>query len=377
MSTGRNIWVEIPLGCIFLAISVGAGWLTKGTIKQAQEMRTWQATPGQVIACDLKVQRDSKNHTTYQVQASCRYHFKGVSYTTERVSLHRGFDNIGSYHQHTHALLKRHQQAQSPMTCWVNPKNPSEAILFRRPRLEKMVFAQLFVLVFGTIGALFLLNGIGQLWHEKVANSAMGGVSRITMRGARTHRSTAAVALAINAYLGWFFWALTDIFQPDPLSWYVWLLALVGVGLLAVAAFQICKVRKFGISVFEMSPCPAVSCETVSGTVKIPAQVVAPDGFEATLQCIHQFRTHSGKHSRTVQAVLWETSTRIDGGYTFGIESLLPIRFALPENKPATTAAGGRNGYFWWLRVTAATPGIDYKALFDVPISATHARRGY
>ena len=157
----------------------------------------------------------------------------------------------------------------------------------------------------------------------------------------------------------------------DAVPWYLWALTGTGVAPAAAAGYLIGRIKKFGVSVFEMSPLPGVLGGPVSGTIRIPSKVETEAGFEIVLQCVHQYSTGSGKQKRTHRDVLWEDSRHLDAGFAFGDETMLPIRFAVPYDKPATTVEGGGTGYYWRLNATAAAPGIDYKASFDVPVRHT------
>jgi len=196
-------------------------------------------------------------------------------------------------------------------------------------------------------------------------------VGHIRMNGAAAHRVAAGLALVWNGYVGWLVWTAYRVMAPDPLPWHLWLLAGSGVLPAVVAGYLVGRFRKFGVSIFEMSPMPGVLGGPVSGTIRIPAQVETEDGFEVALQCIHQYTTGSGKSSSTHCDVQWEDSRHIGGSPSYGDETMLPVRFAVPYGESPTTAAGGRNGYYWRLTATAAAPGIDYKAVFDVPVKQT------
>jgi hypothetical protein len=66
--------------------------------------------------------------------------------------------------------------------------------------------------------------------------------------------------------------------------------------------------------------------------------------------------------------VLWQDERREPGHV--GARSahvLVPVRFALPADRPATTLGGGE-GIAWELEVFAAMPGLDYRATFTLPI---------
>jgi hypothetical protein len=371
MSVNKGAIFLILFGMVFLGVGVGAGYFSARTLTRADAMRTWQATPAEVLSCDLNVSHGSKGGASYCVSAQYQYEVKGVRYTGNRVSLHSGSDNIGQFHQRTHAELKRCMDRKATTTCWVNPQNPADAILIRKPRPELLIFMQIFVLAFGGAGLSIVLAGLAGLLQPTPQAAEGFGQGQIRMRGASSHRVAGVLAAAWNGYVLWFVWKSFVVMAPETMPWYLWLLAVTGVIPALAAGYLIGRIRKFGVSVFEMSPMPGVLGGPVAGTVRIPAKVETEDGFDMVLQCIHQYTTGSGKNSSTHRDVLWEDSRHIDGCPSYGEETMLTVRFAVPYDKQGTTVAGGSNGYYWRLNVTAAAPGIDYKAVFDVPVKRT------
>lgn len=371
MSLNRGTFFLTLFGMIPLAVGVVLGTISLRTLSRAEVMKSWQSTPATVIACDLNVSRSSKGGASYCVSAQYQYEVNGTRYVGTRVSPHSGSDNIGSFHQRVYAELKQCMDRQAQTLCWVNPQNPAEAILKRSPRPEMLIFMQLFVLVFGGAGVGIVLSGLSGLLQPSVSAEASIGQGQIRMRGASAHRVAGVFAVAWNGYIGFFLWKTFGVMAPEVLPWYLWLLAATGVIPALFAGYLIGRIRKFGVSVFEMSPMPGVLGGPVAGTIRIPAKVETEDGFDVVLQCIHQYTTGSGKNSSTHRDVLWDETRHLDGGLSYGEATLLPVRFAAPYDKPATTVAGGSSGYYWRLNVTAAAPGIDYKAVFDVPVKRT------
>ena len=177
-----------------------------------------------------------------------------------------------------------------------------------------------------------------------------------------------ATALAWNGYAGWLVWTLWRVLAPDPVPWYLWTLAGVG-ALLAAAAGYLCgRFRKFGVSVFALSPAPGLVGGPVTGTIRIPAKVDASDGFELRLQCFHRYTERSGGESSTTTVCRWEDWRHAVAGLEYGEESMVPVRFAVPSDQSETSASDGGEGYYWRLTATARAQGIDYKAVFDVPV---------
>jgi hypothetical protein len=371
MSVNKGAVFAVFFGLIFLGVGVGAGFFSVRTLTQADAMRTWRETPATVLACDLNVSHGSKGGASYCVSARYQYEAGGVLYKGDRVSLHSGSDNMGQFHHRVYAQLKRCLDRKEPTACWVNPRSPAEAILIRKPRPEMLIFMQVFVLAFGGAGLAVVLAGLAGLLQPSAQADQSIGQGHIRMRGAASHRVAGALALAWNSYVGWFLWKVYVVTAPELIPWYLWVLAATGVVPAAVAAYLIGRFRKFGISVFEMSPLPGVLGGPVAGTVRIPAKVETEDGFDLVLQCIHQFTTGSGKNASTHRDVLWEDARHIDGSLSYGEETMLPVRFSVPYDQQGTTAPGGGNGYYWRLNATAAAPGIDYKAVFDVPVKRT------
>ena len=364
----------VLFGTVFLSVGAGAGFFSIRSLVRAEAMLSWREVPANVVTCDLNVSRGSKGGSSYCVSARYQYEVDGKSHTGDRVSLHSGSDNIGQFHQRLYADLRRCADRKEPTTCWVNPLNPADAILIRKPRPELLIFMQLFALAFGGAGLGVVLAGLAGLagLFQPAANDAQsGGQGQIRMRGASAHQVAGALALALNGYVGFVLWKASAVIGFASMPWYLWLLAAAGVIPAAVAAYLIRRIQKFGVSVFEMSPLPGVLGGPVNGTVRIPSHVETEDGFDVVLQCVHQYTTGSGKQRSTHRDVLWEDSRHIDGGHSYGDETLLPVRFSVPYERPATTVAGNGNGYYWRLNVTAAAPGIDYKAVFDVPVRHT------
>ncbi len=364
-------FILVLFGMLFLAVGGVMGFFSLRTLIRAEAMRAWRETPATVVACELKESRGAKGGSTYCVTAQYQYEACGVRLTGDRVSLHTGSDNIGRFHQRLYVELKRCLDRNEATVCWVNPKNPSEVILIRQPRPEMLIFMQIFVLAFGGSGLSIMLIGFVGLLQSSARAETSASRGLIRMRGGSAHRVAGVLAVAWNAYVGFFLWKVFVVIGPAAMPWYLWLVAVPGMIPAVIAGYLIGRFRKFGVSVFEMSPLPGVLGGPVSGTVRIPAKVETEAGFEMVLQCIHQYTTGSGKQQTTHHDVLWEDARHIDGMLSYGEETMLPVRFDVPYEKPASTSDGNRNGHYWRLNVTAAAPGIDYKAVFDVPVQRT------
>ncbi|MDA3923679.1 MAG: DUF3592 domain-containing protein [Kiritimatiellae bacterium] len=359
-------------GAVFLAVGVVMGFFSISAMLNAERMLKWDECPARVISCDLERHRGDKGSVSYKVVADYEYEVNGVKYKNNRVTLSNGSDNIGSFHRDLHKLLKKKKVGNKPVSCWVNPVNPAESILVKEPRISLLMFKALFVLVFGSVGLAIVLSGMFMFLVPDTSSEKFQQPS-IRMRGGASHKVAVAVALYWNAFTLWMTWKALVIFALADIPLYFWLFTASGVISATIAGYMLLRFNKYGISAFELSPFPGVLGGSVSGSIRISRVVEANGGFELTLQCIHQYTTRSGKNSTTHRDVIWDDNRHVDSVYNYGTEMVLPVKFAVPYNKPATTVAGNSNGHYWQLKVKAKTPGIDYVAVFDVPVKHTSA----
>ena len=166
----RNYVLIIPAGSLFAAIGVGAGLWLGSTILAYWKMQSWEETAATIVQANLESHADSDGGTTYQATAEYTYQYRGRHYTGNRVSLHNGSDNVGSFQQDAHRQLSEHQKSGRPFRCYVNPDRPTEAILFRDLRWEMVVFDMVFATLFGSAG--FGLLTFAVLSYRKAKGSS-------------------------------------------------------------------------------------------------------------------------------------------------------------------------------------------------------------
>jgi hypothetical protein len=141
---------------------------------------------------------------------------------------------------------------------------------------------------------------------------------------------------------------------------------LAGLGLIALTVYVARLARKFSPAVFEMSGVPGVLGGWLRGTIQMPTQV--PEGTEARVSLACQ---RKGSGSRQPSYDVWkeEVSARISPG--------LPVSFRIPFNLPASDLpdmpSKGTMRVSWLLSISASLPGVDYSAVFDVPVFPTEA----
>ncbi len=146
---------SLPFASVGVVMAV---LLVRGLLAQS-EMKSWIQVPATILESELETHR-SDDSTTCKVTARYAYSFERRDYTGTRIGLSSGGDNIGSYQQDWAAKLKQHRLSGEPIPAFVDPNNPSDAILDREIRVSMLLFKGLFGLVFGGVGFGLLIGSL-------------------------------------------------------------------------------------------------------------------------------------------------------------------------------------------------------------------------
>ena len=154
------------------------------------------------------------------------------------------------------------------------------------------------------------------------------------------------------------------------------LFPVVGLGLLVAAARATIRERKFGVSVLELATKPGLVGHGLAGTVRAASDALPTSGYLATLTCVNVRTTGSGKNRSTTETVCWQDQETVSGQRTAsgagrGIETTIPVRFRIPPDVAPTDDTNPSDRTVWRLQVTAAVPGVDYTAAFELPVFRT------
>lgn len=159
----------------------------------------------------------------------------------------------------------------------------------------------------------------------------------------------------------------------EPVVWLVLIFPIVGLGLGTWAVREAIRVRKFGISVFELAHVPGVVGRGIGGLVRTTVPLRPDEGFLVRLSCIHRRTTGSGDDRSTSESVLWqesETVTDIDDDPE-GDGVMVPVAFRIPADARSSDDSDSNDELLWRLEAAASVPGVDYKATFEVPVYRT------
>jgi hypothetical protein len=157
-----------------------------------------------------------------------------------------------------------------------------------------------------------------------------------------------------------------DLRSDTTVLVFLGIFGLVGLGLIALTVYMALDARKFSPAVFAMSGVPGVLGGWLRGTIEMPPQV--PEGTEARVRLVCE-RQRSGSGPPTYDVWEDEVSARTS--------SSVPVAFRIPFNLPQSDLPGmpskGTMRVSWLLSISASLPGVDYSAVFDVPVFPTEA----
>jgi hypothetical protein len=390
-SGGWGGWILISLFALpFAACGTFMGYSILSQVWSWHELRTWQEAPAVIQTVELHRPRSSNSNSkpTYRVSASYTYGVAGHDYTGRRVSLSGVGDNLGSYQKKRFAELKLIHSSGEAFRCYYNPNAPEQAILFRDLRPEMIVFKLVFVILFGGVGYGLLVGAFlaqrsstveAQVkrdypqepwrWNKNWREGNIRSSTLAAMIGA----CIAAVAVNLLA------WPSVFLLLPDALRnrQYPALIALVfpalGLGLLYWAGRCLWQWRKFGVSSFEMARLPGLIGGDMAGVVHTQVGIRPEDGFHLCLKCLSRDTRGTGKNRTTSETTLWEAKRilKCDRLSTRAGGSAIPVSFGIPYECRSSDDSDRDHRIVWKLTVSAAVPGVDYSAEFEVPVFKT------
>ena len=131
---GKSDWLPVVLaGGLLLAVGAMFLWFfTLSPILTAYASRAWVEVPGKVLSSELVRSRSTGRNasTTWRILIRYEYEYAGVRYEGDRFDLTRSehSSNIGV--QSMRQVVRAHPPG-TPVSCYVNPENPQEALISR------------------------------------------------------------------------------------------------------------------------------------------------------------------------------------------------------------------------------------------------------
>lgn len=138
---------------------------------------------------------------------------------------------------------------------------------------------------------------------------------------------------------------------------------LVGLGLLIWAVRATRRWRKFGVVTFDLTTVPVKLGGELSGLITTPAPLVGAREVLLQLSCVRHERHGEDSHDK----LLWEDSKQLDADALI-TASGIPVYFRLPQDGVPASPKQDSSYVKWQLCVKAATGGVDFAAMFELPV---------
>jgi hypothetical protein len=345
-------------------------------------MQSWQPVQARLVDYNLG-QGSVQGATTYQAKAKYEYYYNDKQYTAKRVSIDSGSDNIGSYHEDMYRKLSR--VGNKPMTIWVNPNDPNQAIVYRGFRYGKFLFFLFFVLIFGGIG----IGGIVLVWKNADAGEKLADADvekpwteyAEWLDPVKQDQQKAANYVGLGFATFWIAMTAGGFFAAIQERWLYGFVMLpfliVGGYLLHKCVESIKAYRQTGKMPLSLDPYPGSINGQIGGVIYIDKRfTTAPSKTEIEVQCIRKRRRRNDDETR--EKKVWYQVAPFD--WQMGEHGWqLRFCFDIPADQEISSAPLTSNGIEWRVKLNAQTVGgVDFERSYnDIPVFATAANSSF
>jgi len=375
----------ILFGLPFFAVGLFMLYSIITTFYQAQSATKWAVVPAQILDARLDSSY-SDGSTSYEAKATYQYQYQGRFYTNSKVGLGAmfgdgGSDNIGSYQEDMGHKLQRMYNNNQPIDVFVNPNNPSEAVIDPQIRWAMVGFKLVFVIIFGGVGFGIIIYGVKSACPADAKDPKYQLQPWLADKNWQTSviRSDAKMTL----YVAWgfaIFWNAISSFIPFVIydeaikgsnqgAWFAVIFPLIGLGLLYWAVKETLKWRKFGITPLTMHPFPGEIDGDVAGFIDIKIPYQRNVQYKVKLHNLYTWVSGSGKNRSRHEEIKWAAEDQTRPSEMGNAGTRISFRFKVPAavNESDVTNKS-QSYYFWRLNVSADMPGVDFDRNFTIPV---------
>jgi hypothetical protein len=366
--------------CLFGLPFAAGGLFTSGMIFHSLSRwisaRSWQETPATI----LTVETTNSDEDSFSTKATYRYEWDGKQFEGDRVSIHSGSDNIGSFQVRVANELHDHHKSGKPFRCFVNPDRPSESILYRDLRWELLSGFSVFGTLFGTIGFALIAAAFSSaadarfkartknlapdrpwLWKRQWRAEVIRGEGR---RHWLTWLAGYWIVVALPGFLG----AVNAIAHGSLLAVFGLIIPGLGFWIARSAYRDFRRQRVYGRRRIVLDRFPFITGGRTSGQIQIENGADPTAHWRLKLQC--RRKRGSGEDATTdypfeTSGLIEESTTATDWGRT-----AIPFEFSIPSTAPQTTDAS-RLDIDWKLTLESSRLDPPLTDEFVIPVFRT------
>lgn len=369
-------------GLPFFSVGAFMLYLCVTDFIDASEMRGWSAAQATLSSAGYS-SHSGDDSTTYEAFATYSYEVNGMRYTSSRVGLAGGADNIGEYQRDLGNELRAAMNAKRPITIYYDPQAPDQAIIDREVRWGLIGFRSIFVLVFGGVG------GGMMFWAFKAPRAKDSSDPRFADAPWLANDAWQTATIKSNSrsamFVAWGFAAIWNAISA-PLPFVIYrevgqqqnfialiglLFPLVGIGLAVWAFRRTREWKRFGATPVELDPFPGSIGGHVGGTIELKLPYDGAGQFELTLTNLKSYISGSGKNRSRRERAEWQDS-QLAYAESSNVGTRLTFQFEVPEGLRESAAAPEDSTYHLWrLNVHGELEGTNFDRDFEIPVYPT------
>jgi hypothetical protein len=366
----------------FFGVGAWMGYSIASHIHEAWQMKSWVAVDASISAGGYEV-HSGDDSDTYEAYAQYSYNFDGRSYHGDRVSITGGSDNIGEYQRDLGRRLSDAASSGRTVVAFVDPADPSSAVLDRNLRWGLLGFKAIFFFVFGGVGLGLIIWVLVSPRGKEL--SSPGYASRPWLANDDWRSGTIRSGSRSTMWLSWGFAAIwnlisaplpfvvySEFFEKDnPIALVGLLFPLVGIGLLWWAIKKTLEWRRFGAAPVTLDPFPGSIGGHVGGTIDIGLPYDPGARFSVTLTSLHSYVSGSGDNRSRKEKANWQ-ETQIAYASSAPGGTRVQFRFDVPDGLDESDVDQTQDSYdLWRLNLNADLPGTDIDRDYVIPVYAT------
>lgn len=369
-------------GGIFFLIGLGIFIWGLSSAYDIWRSGDWVPVSAQVSSIDQTVSTDDEGTTTYGVTGHYEYEFQGQKYQSSQLSFYGGTDNIGSYQQNLFLRLNSAEQGGRTVSAFVNPEDPTEAVIDRTMRWGMLGFQGIFLLVFGGVGLgimIFAWRSGRKLQRQQALQGEHHSEPWLWREEWQSNR------LSANTRSGFLFllffaiiWNAISLpgviavmqegnLMDEPAKLLVFLFPLVGLVLLAIAVTLYLRHKKYGQTELVLTDMPFAIGGNTRGQVIVRGPLETNAEAVISLTCQRKYQTGTGKNRTTRTTILWQSDQRAYAESQFDGSHHFEFNFEIPKGQPQSNDSNPSDKIEWVLLIERKQPGVDLKLNFDVP----------